>query len=135
MTAGAQLMHDFLPASPFARAAGVRLEAIEADRARLALPFTETVVTIGDLVHGGAISTLADCAAMAAAWSAVDVVGDPPRGTTVGLSIDFLAAARGHDLLADARVLRRGGSLCFCDVEVRAGDTLVAKALVTYKLG
>jgi acyl-coenzyme A thioesterase PaaI-like protein len=33
-------------------------------------------------------------------------------------------------------VLRRGGSLCFCDVEVTDGDDrLVAKALVTYKLG
>jgi acyl-coenzyme A thioesterase PaaI-like protein len=44
------------------------------------------------------------------------------------------ADAGGRDLLADARVLRRGGSLCSCDVEVRAGESLVAKALVTYKL-
>ena len=53
----------------------------------------------------------------------------------MGLTVDFVAAGRG-DLVADARVLRRGGSLCFCDVEVAdADDRLVAKALVTYKLG
>jgi acyl-coenzyme A thioesterase PaaI-like protein len=58
------------------------------------------------------------------------------RGTTVGMSVDFLSAARSQDLTATARVLRRGSSLCFCEVEVAGGDgRLVAKALVTYKLG
>jgi acyl-coenzyme A thioesterase PaaI-like protein len=39
-------------------------------------------------------------------------------------------------VVADARVLRRGRSLCFCDVDVTdASGTLVAKGIVTYKLG
>jgi acyl-coenzyme A thioesterase PaaI-like protein len=36
--------------------------------------------------------------------------------------------------VADARVLRRGRSVCFCEVDVRDGDDLVAKGLVSYKL-
>ena len=37
---------------------------------------------------------------------------------------------------ADARVIRRGKSLCFCDVDVTGADGgLVAKGIVTYKLG
>ena len=68
------------------------------------------------------------------AWC-TDAVPEDLRGTTVGLTVDFVAAGRGN-LVADARVLRRGGSLCFCDVEVTDGDErLVAKGLVTYKLG
>lgn len=93
-------------------------------------------MTIGDVVHGGAVSALIDTAAMAAAWSAIEFDGEPPRGTTVGLSVDFLAAARAQELLAEATVLRRGASLCFCEVKARGGadGTLVATGLVTYKL-
>ena len=133
--AGAAIMREFIPASPFARHLGIGIEALEAGLARLRLPFAESVATMGDVVHGGAVGTLVDTAAMAAAWC-TDDVPETLRGTTVGLTVDFLAAARGGDLLADARVLRRGGSLCFCDVEVRDGEErLVAKGLVTYKLG
>jgi acyl-coenzyme A thioesterase PaaI-like protein len=73
---------------------------------------------------------------MTASWSAIEFE-QPPRGTTVGLTVDFVSAARAQDLIADARVLRRGSSLCFCEVKVRgAGDeSLVASGLVTYKLG
>ena len=94
-------------------------------------------MTIGDVVHGGAVSALIDTAAMAAAWSAIEFDGDAPKGTTVGLTVDFLAAARAQDLLAEALVLRRGGSLCFCEVKVNGADDekLVATGLVTYKLG
>jgi uncharacterized protein (TIGR00369 family) len=132
--AGAGIMREFIPASPFARHVGIDIESLETDRARLRLPFTEALATMGDLVHGGAVSTLVDTTAMAAAWC-TDDVPDSLRGTTVGLTVDFVAAGRG-ELVADARVLRRGGSLCFCDVEVTDWeDRLVAKALVTYKLG
>ena len=132
--AGAGIMREFIPASPFARHVGIEIDTLDADRARLRLPFTDAVATMGDLVHGGAVTTLVDTAAMAAAWC-TDDVPDELRGTTVGLSVDFVAAGRGA-LVAEARVLRRGRSLCFCDVEVFDGDErLVAKALVTYKLG
>jgi uncharacterized protein (TIGR00369 family) len=132
--AGAGIMREFIPASPFARHVGIEIESLETDRARLRLPFTEAVATMDDLVHGGAVSTLVDTAAMAAAWC-TDDVPDTLRGTTVGLTVDFVSAGRG-DIVADASVLRRGGSLCFCDVEVFDGDgRLVAKGLVTYKLG
>jgi uncharacterized protein (TIGR00369 family) len=133
--AGAGIMRDFIASSPLARHLGIELVAIEQDRAQLRLPFAESIVTVGDVVHGGAISALVDTAATAASW-ATDDVPESLRGTTVGLTIDFLAAARGVDLVATARVVRRGAQLCFCDIEVADPDgRLVAKGLVTYKLG
>src|SRR5947208_10685334 len=128
-------MRAFVPASPFAGHLGLRLEAIEPDRARVAMPYRPELATAADLVHGGAITSLVDTTAMAAAWSAVEV-GEHPRGTTVGLSVDFLAPARGSELTATAAVSRRGRSLCFLDVDVADDDgALVARGLVTYKLG
>ena len=120
--------------SPFGSRLGATTEQAEADRVVVRLPWREDNVTVGDTVHGGAIASLIDIAATGAAWSGVD---DPAgyRGTTIGLSISFLAAARATDLVAEARVRRRGKSVCFCDVSVRsdAGDE-VASAQVTYKL-
>jgi uncharacterized protein (TIGR00369 family) len=132
---GPELIAQFLGVSPFVRHLGLRLERLEPDRALLAMPFSEPLVTIGDVVHGGAVSSLIDTAAMAAAWSTPGLP-ENIRGTTVGLSIQFLATARSRELVADATVIRRGRSLCYCEVDVTDSDgQLVAKGLVTYKLG
>jgi uncharacterized protein (TIGR00369 family) len=134
---GSELIAAFLEHSKFVVHLDMKLREIEDDRAILVLPFSEEVVTIGDVVHGGAVSALIDTAAMAASWSAIGFDGEPPRGTTVSLTVDFLAAARAQDLLAEARVLRRGSTLVFVEVKVTGADddTLVATGLVTYKLG
>jgi uncharacterized protein (TIGR00369 family) len=124
----------FVRNSPFGKGIGLRLEEIEPDRARLVLPFDSAVTTYADVVHGGAVSTLVDVAATAAAWSGAEPT-DAPRGATIGLTVDFLRAAVGTDLAAEARVIRRGRSVCFCEVDVTGGEELVAKGLVTYKLG
>lgn len=135
MPAGADLVREWLAHSPFVARLGMRVAAIEPDLARIEMPFAPENVTIGDVVHGGAIGALIDTAATAAAWSAADAP-ENIRGTTVGLTVTYVAAARSTDLAATARVVRRGKSLCFCDVDVVAADgTIVAKGLVTYKLG
>jgi uncharacterized protein (TIGR00369 family) len=131
---GAELIRAFLPTSPFAAAAGIEVVSLEQDVAVLRMPFRLENATMGDLVHGGAIATLIDTAAMAASWS-TDDVPDTPRGTTVTLNVSFVAGARGADVEAVARVVKRGGTICHCDVEVTAVGTVVAKGLVTYKLG
>ena len=135
LPAGAELMREFLAHSPFVGHLGMRLEGIHPDAARISMPYSPELATMADIVHGGAISSLVDTAAMAAAWSVVEV-GQAPRGSTVGLTVDFVAPARGAELTADATVRRRGRQLCFCDVDVADGHgRLVARGLVTYKLG
>ena len=42
----------------------MELRSIEDDNAVLVLPFAEEVVTIGNVVHGGAVSALIDTAAI-----------------------------------------------------------------------
>src|SRR3954469_2076049 len=120
-------MEAFIPESPFVRHLGMTLGELGQDRAELLLPFSEQVVTIGDVVHGGAISTLIDTAGTAAAWADGSPAGEG-RGSTVSLSVDFVSAAHGEDLTARAAVIRRGKSLVFCEIDVvgEAGQ-IVAK--------
>lgn len=135
MSQNDEIVRNLIARSPYGRHLGIEVESIAPDRVRLRLPFREEVVTIGDVVHGGAISSLIDTAATAAFWSGAEA-GGSFRGTTIGFSVNFISAARGQDVVADARVIQRGRTICVGEVEVRsADDKTVARALVTYKLG
>jgi len=128
------LVERGIVASRYGQLLGVACDLVEEDRVRIRLPYRADVTTVGDLVHGGAIASLVDIAATGACWAS-PTVKPASRGTTVGFTIHYLAPARGQDLLADARVIQRGASICFVEVEVRDGDaTLVSRATVTYKL-
>ena len=130
---GAELMEQFVANSPFAQKLGIALVEIKADEALLRLPFHTSLATAGEVVHGGAIGTLADTAATVAACSAADVAGIR-NGATISLTVEYVAAATGQDLLARVRVDKRSRSLVFCEVEVFVGESdLVAKALATYR--
>ena len=86
-------------------------------------------------VHGGAITALIDNAATAAAWAHAGL-GKNARGTTVSLTCNFLDAGKAADLIADARVVRRGRSMVFIEIDVTdTDDRAIAHGLVTYKLG
>ena len=133
MTPAAQLVRGWLEHSPFAGHLGIELVSVEDGEAELHLPFRPELATMGDIVHGGAISSLIDTAAAAAAVSAVDAekLGG---GTTVDISVSLVGAARGSDLTARARVIRSGRSLSFCEVDITDGDGgTIAKGLVTYR--
>ena len=124
----------FIVRSPYGALLGLRGESVEPDRVRVRLPFRPDVTTLGEMVHGGAIAGLVDVAATAAAWATPRATLGA-RGTTVGFSLNFLGPALGKDLVAEARVVQRGGTLCVLEVVV--GDDAgrdVARALVTYKL-
>ncbi len=128
-------MRQFVPNSPFAAQLGIELIDVGDDGARLRLPWRPEHATVGDVVHGGAISTLADMAVMASAWATDDVPADL-RGVTVSLTVNFLDAARAEDLEARGQVVRRGRSLTCCEADVLGADgRIVARALGTYKVG
>jgi uncharacterized protein (TIGR00369 family) len=136
MSSGTELIRRWLEASPFVSKLGLGIgELDDAGVATIVMPYDPSLATIGDVVHGGAISSLIDTAAAASAWAGVEAP-ENMRGTTVAISVTFVAAARGQDATAVARVVRRGKNLAFVDVDVTTGDgAIVARALVTYKLG
>ena len=116
-SSGRDVIADFLPQSPFVAKLGVVADRLESDEVRLRLPWDPSNVTVGDMVHGGAIATLADLTIMAAAWCGAEA---PPalRGVTVSMALDFMAPARATDVIGVGRVLRRGRSLVNCEAEI-----------------
>ena len=134
MAANEEIIRQAIITSPLAALLGAETVDVSPDRVRVRLPFRPEVTTVGDLVHGGAIAALLDVAATAAFWTGADLTRNP-RGTTIGFTVNFLAPARGVELVADARVVQRGGSISVGEVSVEGPDgRAVARALVTYKL-
>src|ERR1700754_2439485 len=90
---GRDVIAQFLPQSPFVAKLGIVADQLDDGEVRLRLPWDPTNVTVGDMVHGGAIATLADLTVMAAAWCGAEA---PPelRGVTVSMALAFMAPAR-----------------------------------------
>src|SRR5438874_14345 len=107
-------MRAFVKNSPFAQEIGLEIALIETDHARIRLPFRPQLATFGPVLHGGAIATVADVAAMVAAFAGAEFE-QIPKGATVALSLNYLSAVSDSDVVAVARVVRRGGSLNFVD--------------------
>ncbi|MBK8255303.1 MAG: thioesterase family protein [Polyangiaceae bacterium] len=110
-----QVMEEMIPFNKFL---GIIVERMERGNVRLALPFRDEL--IGDplkrAIHGGVLSTLADVAGGAAAWSAIE---DPmARVSTVDLRIDYLRPGRAHAIIAESSVVRLGGRLAVTDMKM-----------------
>jgi uncharacterized protein (TIGR00369 family) len=130
-----EIIEAFIPNSPHAASLGIKLASIGTDEAVVELPYKDELATMGDVVHGGVVSTLIDTAAMAAAWASGEVP-ESAAGATVALSVNFVATAQGVDLRAYSNVVRRGGRLSFCEISVRDPDgELVAHGIATYRFG
>jgi uncharacterized protein (TIGR00369 family) len=133
-TSATDLAKAWFENSPFIGELGLKLVSMETDHVVVEMPFESKLATAGELIHGGAISGLIDTTAALAAWSGHDLSAGVRWGT-VGLTVNFLSGSEGETLTADGQVTKRGRSVCFCRVDVAAGDRPVAEGLVTYRLG
>lgn len=125
---------DLTTGSPLGYHLGWQTVAIDQDFAAIAMPFKEHNVTIGNIIHGGAIAALADAAATAACWATPERT-DASRGTTIALNVNYLRAAADCTLTASAKVIQRGKSVCVAEVDVKNDDDVsVARVTATYKL-
>ena len=128
------VLRDAIVGSPLGRLLGMELVDAADDRVRVRLPFRAEVTTVGELVHGGAIGALVDVTATAAAWTRAELARGP-RGTTIGLSLNYLNGAKSRDLVATGTIVQRGKSIVVCEVAVDDdAGAAIARALVTYKL-
>jgi uncharacterized protein (TIGR00369 family) len=112
---------------------GLQLEEVRMDYARFRLPWRDVLRQPVGVLHGGAIATLIDTAVVPAIGSAFD---GPRMLLTIDMHVQFMAAIRGEDAIAEAWVERRGKSIVFCRVEVRsASGELAATGALAYKVG
>lgn len=123
-----------LERAPFAAMLNLKIESAAGGAATVRMPFDLRILNDGGPaapIHGGAIAALADVAACAAVWS----LDETTRTATISMTVNYTGFAVNSDLIAHARVKRRGKRIASLSVEVvDASDALIADALVTYKI-
>jgi uncharacterized protein (TIGR00369 family) len=131
---GNALMDSWARSEPYFALLGYQVEEVRPDFCRMRLPFRPELHQAGGAIHGGFIASLIDTAGIGAVLSKV-TPGTATAGS-INMTVNYLAAARGVDLTAEARVVRRGRSVVFVDVIVSSpSGEPIAQGLVTYKVG
>ncbi len=118
---------------PCNQSLGIRIESVELDRVRVRVPYKDDNSNPGRALHGGVAASTINIAGTLAAWTGIEERPALETGT-LDLSVDYLAAAIGEDIVATAEVLRRGKEISYVEVDVRndAGKR-IAKGLITYR--
>lgn len=115
------------------RLLGFSFEEIRLDYARLRLRWRDELVQGGGVLHGGIIASVIDTVVVGALLSPMDQ--RPKRLATIDMHVQFLDAVVGEDVIAEARVRRRGKSIAFLEVDVRtAGGREVAHGELSYRI-
>lgn len=117
----------------FAECLGITITEIAEERAILRLPYHQEHLNAVGVLNGGASASLLNMAGTLAAWTGIDLDTEPHLGC-VDLSMQYLAAAREEDVIAEARVVRRGRDLFFLNVALRtpSGNT-ICQGLMIYR--
>ena len=101
--------------------------------ASIKLRVTESDLRPGGTVSGPSMFLLADVTFYIAVLAAI---GKKPLAVTTNCSINFMRKPNPNDLIADARILKKGRSLIVGDVLLRSSleDLTVAQASFTYAI-
>lgn len=117
-----QIRERFSSDSFATQAAGAVIDRVEPGHAICSMELRPVHLNANSAPMGGAIFTLADFAFAVAANAYSGRVT-----VTQQVSVNFLSAAKGKKLIAEARCMKQGHSSCFYTVEVRDElDTQVA---------
>jgi uncharacterized protein (TIGR00369 family) len=103
--------------SPYGRFLGMRLERIDQSGAHLRLPYQDANSNPGKALHGGCAASIGAVAGQAITRAALGAEAAPFH--TAQMQVSYLAAAIDEEVVADARLLRRGRELCFVGVDVK----------------
>lgn len=127
-------IYNVITTGPFGAHVGLSIDEAVIDRVVVRMHGAPHVMNGLGIIHGGATATLIDTAATAAAWATPDAK-PTTRGTTVAMTVNYLAGGEAGDLIAEGRVVSRGGTLTVVDVIVHdQKGRSVAKGQITYKL-
>ena len=121
-------------AAPFVKSLGLRVVAADAEQTTVVMPVTPALVHGGGVLCGQSVLAAADTAMVLAVSAAF---GEFRPMTTVQLQTSFLRPVPGDtpEVTLVCRVLRRGKTLAFGDIQVTTPDgRLAAHATTTYAL-
>jgi len=125
-----ELTRDFLPRTPFNGLLGMRVRRAHDDGLTIECQVRDDLKNAFGAMHGGVMASLADAAVGMALYRHT---GGRRPAATVELKINYFRPVTEGRLIARARLLRVGSTLCVGSVELTdAKKRSIGAALVTY---
>lgn len=124
------IIRDRVENSPYYRLIGLEVTGLGCGWAAFAMEAGERLWNVGGIVHGGAITSIADAACGVALATLLDK--DRQRPITVEIKINFCSPVREGTITARGSVVQKGRRIAICEVDVSQDDRLVAKGISTY---
>lgn len=120
----------FIHASmPLCATLGIRAVQGEPDEVVLSLAHDASLCTVGDVLHGGVLMTLADSAGATCAY--LNLPEGAVGTSTIESKTNFLGAVRRGEVRATSRPLHVGATTIVVETTVEADQRLVAKTTQT----
>ena len=130
-----KMVAEMYPWVPFQKLLGIKIKNYDDDYAEISIPFREELAGTPNVYHGGVIASLIDLTGALSAWSGHDDTKGM-RASTVSLNVQYLSGAKGEDIVAKSRAVKRGKELVFCAIEVFSvtSNRLIAKGDIVYRI-
>ncbi len=121
-----------LQAGGFWQLLGMQVLHADAGKAQLTMPVTSEHLQAYGVIHGGALASLIDAAIGLAVHT---TLGPDEATTTTNLNVMYSSPAHEGLLLAEASLVRRGGTIIYgdCRIEDTQGR-LIAHGSATYMI-
>ena len=118
--------------TPFWSLINMDLVDVKKGWARVKLPYDKKLDHAYGSAHGAAVFAPADSAV---AMALQGMVAKDEVFTTVEMKINYLKPFYKGEIVAEAKIVHKGGNIAIGDVEIRNSDgALIAKALATYMI-
>jgi len=125
-----EILRQRVDNSPYYQLLGLEVTGLGPGWATFKMPAGKHLLNVGGIVHGGAITSIADAATGVALATLLEKYSERP--VTIELKLNFCSAVVEGLLEARGRVVQKGSRIAVCEVDVTEGDRLVAKGLSTY---
>jgi uncharacterized protein (TIGR00369 family) len=120
---------NWVEKSPYSRFLGVQLDRLDDSSARLVLPYRDENSNPGKALHGGCAASLGAIGGQVIARAVLGAESGPWH--TAQMQVSYLAAAIGEDVVANARLLRKGRELCFVAIDVETAEGKPISSITT----
>lgn len=114
-----QELMEVVNASPYPRHMGMRLTAIDLDRAAVELATARCHLQPYGIVHGGVLATLVDTATF---WSVFMRLPQDAGLVNIDLKLNYLRPVESGLLKAEGRAIRSGKSISYAEARVVSAD-------------
>lgn len=106
--------------APWVQDLNLSVDAMTAQSTTLRMPFDEKLCRVGGMICGQALLTGADTAMVIAICSAL---GGFKPFTTVDLTVNYMRPIANEDAILEARIMRQGRSMIFCNTEISGANS------------